>query len=201
MSQDKIDIKNIVVVGDGAVGKTSLLYRFHNDDYNDEYQATVYEESEFVVEIEGKRHIVKLHDTAGQEGYERLRKVIYSMADIFLLCYSVEDRQSFFNVQRWASELRKECKDVPIVLCATKTDLRSTVLNCVTTMEGQDMRMDIKAKAFVECSSLSNQGVKNAIHTTIKTMNAEVEDEQECKSSHFCCCCIPSFMKKYVKVR
>lgn len=41
MSLDQINIKNIVVVGDGTVGKTSLLYRFHNDDFDDEYHTTV----------------------------------------------------------------------------------------------------------------------------------------------------------------
>lgn len=86
------------------------------------------------------------------------------------------------------------------ILTATKTDLRSAVLNCVTTMEGEDMRFDIKASAFVECSALRDQGVKSAIHTTIRTIDAEVEEENDCQSSTFCCC-LPSYIRKCIKIR
>lgn len=83
---------------------------------------------------------------------------------------------------------------------ATKTDLRSVVLNCVTTMEGEDMRFDIKASAFVECSALRDQGVKSAIHTTIRTIDTDDEKEKDCPLSKFCCC-LPSYIRKFIKIR
>lgn len=69
-------------------------------------------------------------------------------------------------------------------------------------MEGEDMRFDIKADAFVECSALRNQGIKTAIHTTLRVLQeTKNEEESDCQSSNFCCCCIPSFIQNFVKIR
>ncbi|CAM6032069.1 unnamed protein product, partial [Sphagnum compactum] len=127
-----------------------------------------YDKSEFDVIIDDETHTIKLHDTAGQEEYDRLRRIIYRFADVFLLCYSVDNRESFMNLQKWANELRKECKEVPIVLCATKIDLRSTVLNCVTKMEGEEAKTELKALAFVECSAKRDIAVKDVIYEAVR---------------------------------
>lgn len=67
------------------------------------------------MELDNTRHIIKLHDTAGQEDYERIRQVIYKEANVFILCYSLDNRSSFENiVSKWYPELQPF--QLPIIL-------------------------------------------------------------------------------------
>lgn len=62
--------------------------------------------------------MIKLIDTAGQEEYERVRKLFYKEADCFILCYDISNRASFTNIlQKWMPELKAiDSWPKPIVL-------------------------------------------------------------------------------------
>lgn len=71
--------------------------------------------------INGETHTIKLIDTAGQEEYDRLRRMFYKDADCFLLCYDISSRKTFTNIlQKWLPDLKDKCDwQVPIVLVGT----------------------------------------------------------------------------------
>ena len=61
----------------------------------------------------------------GQEGYEKLRPMSYTNAQVFLICFSIVYPPSLENVRlKWVPELRKHCPTVPFILVGAKTDLR-----------------------------------------------------------------------------
>lgn len=67
-----------------------------------------------------------LWDTAGQEEYDRLRPLSYQEANIILICFAVDFPASLHNVEdKWWPEIAHFCEDVPVILVATKTDLRT----------------------------------------------------------------------------
>ena len=71
----------------------------------------------FELTLDNVTHSIKLHDTAGQEEYDRVRKLFYQDADCFILCYSIDNKVSFQNIwQKWIHELRSIDRQVPIVL-------------------------------------------------------------------------------------
>lgn len=71
----------------------------------------------FELTLDNVTHSIKLHDTAGQEEYDRVRKLFYQDADCFILCYSIDNKASFQNIcQKWIHELRSIDRRVPIVL-------------------------------------------------------------------------------------
>lgn len=71
----------------------------------------------FELTLDNVTHSIKLHDTAGQEEYDRVRKLFYKDADCFMLCYSIDNKASFQNIlQKWINELRSIDRLVPIVL-------------------------------------------------------------------------------------
>jgi len=78
----------LVVVGDGAVGKTSLLIRYATGEFPNEYVPTVFEN--YTAQMKRETDVILLHlwDTAGQEDYDRLRPLSYPGADVVLLCFS-----------------------------------------------------------------------------------------------------------------
>ena len=64
---------NVVVVGDGFCGKTSLLYVFSRNEFPEQYLPTVFETSVADISVNGRSVELQLWDTAGQEDYDRLR--------------------------------------------------------------------------------------------------------------------------------
>ena len=68
---------------------------------------------------------LSLWDTAGQEGFDRLRALSYQDTHAFLLCFSVDDRDSLDNIpHRWLEEVMEHSPQAKIILVALKCDLR-----------------------------------------------------------------------------
>lgn len=139
-----------VVVGDGAVGKTSMLISYTTNTFPEDYIPTVFDNYSTTIllpnpypSIDGEtgqedRQIFKLNlwDTAGQEEYDRLRPLSYPQTDVFLACFSICEPSSLRNiVDKWypeiiqnsateSSEFYRKSGKYPIFLVGTKSDLR-----------------------------------------------------------------------------
>ncbi|XP_037075504.1 rho-related GTP-binding protein RhoA-A-like [Pollicipes pollicipes] len=132
----------LTVVGDGTVGKTCLLHAFVNGTCPDEaeYIPTVFDNSSLDWSVGETPVQLSLWDTAGQEEYGRLRRLIYPATDIFVLCYAVDNVNSFKNISSlWWPELRHDCPNTPIVLVG---------------------EYRLGAAGFLECSARACQGVR-----------------------------------------
>jgi small GTP-binding protein len=118
--------KKLVVVGDGACGKTCLLIVFSKDEFPEVYVPTVFENYVADIEIDGKQIELALWDTAGQEDYDRLRPLSYPDTNVLLICFSIDSPDSLENVpEKWVPEVRHFCPNVPFVLVGCKMDLRN----------------------------------------------------------------------------
>jgi len=169
----------LVAVGDGAVGKTSLLITFSTDKFPPKYVPTVFENHTKQVkrEKDGSNVILQLWDTAGQEDYDRLRPLSYPGADVVLLCYSSVTRSSFESVkEKWHPEVAHYVPEALTILCATKIDLREAgepdpatkEHDPVSKEEGEAMRKSIKASKYMEVSAKQRTNLDDVFHTAIE---------------------------------
>lgn len=135
--------RKLVVIGDGACGKTSLLVAYRDQTFTANYVPTVFENSLVSVPVENKTVDLALWDTAGikiisslynhfsnddtgQEDYDRLRPLSYPESNVILVCFAIDKPQSLANVeQKWVYELEDYCTGVPRILVGCKSDLRS----------------------------------------------------------------------------
>ncbi len=76
-------------VGDGDVGKTSLLYAYTQRTFTSEYVPTIFDNLSVMTTIDNQGIQLSLWDTAGQDDYDRLRPLSYPQTNVFILCYSV----------------------------------------------------------------------------------------------------------------
>jgi len=169
----------LVCVGDGTVGKTCLLIAYTTNSFPEEYVPTVFDNYSANVMVDGNTVSLGLWDTAGQEDYDRLRPLSYPSTDVFLICFSLVNPASFTNVKtKWHPEVRHHCPDAKILLVGTKLDLRDDKMTLesladrglapVTTEAGMKMANDIGAVGYVECSSLTQKGLKSVFDEAIK---------------------------------
>jgi len=105
-----------------------------------------------------------LWDTAGQEDYDRLRPVCYQRSNVVIVCVAVDSRNSYNNVvDKWMPEVRHFCANTPVVLVATKTDLRlrphADDKQPLTTNDGDQLARRLSADAYAECSSKTGDRV------------------------------------------
>jgi len=161
--------KKLVVVGDGACGKTCLLIVFSRDEFPRAYIPTVFDNYVAELEVEGHQVELALWDTAGQEEFDRLRPLSYPDTDVVLIAFAVDSHASLENVSRiWVPEIKHFCPSVPFILVANKVDLRNDNKECVTYEEGLSLAKQIRASAYLECSALNKLGVREVFEAASK---------------------------------
>jgi len=171
--------KKLVIVGDGACGKTCLLIVFSKDQFPEVYVPTVFENYVADIEVDGKQVELALWDTAGQEDYDRLRPLSYPDTDVILMCFSIDSPDSLENIpEKWTPEVKHFCPNVPIILVGNKKDLRNdpnTIKELgkmkqepVKPEEGRAMAEKINAFAYLECSAKSKEGVREGFETATR---------------------------------
>ena len=170
-----------VAVGDGAVGKTCLLISYTSNAFSREYIPSVFDNYSANLMVDGKPINLGLWDTAGQEDYDRLRPLAYPRTDVFLICFSLVNPTSFKNIRtKWYPEILHFCPNVQIILVGTKLDLRDdkeTIeklkeerLAPITYPQGLSMANDMGAVKYLECSALTQKGLKTVFDEAIRAV-------------------------------
>lgn len=169
-----------VIVGDGAVGKTSMLISYTSDQFPEKYVPTVFETYQATVIVGDCTTMLGLWDTAGQEEYDHLRPLAYQHADVFVVCYSITSPSSLDNVGgRWIPEIRSHSPDKPFLLVGTKLDVRDDPAEQQKIRgKGGDVTLvdrevvaekchELGAARNLECSAKTQKGLENVFHQAI----------------------------------
>ncbi|KKY26754.1 putative rho gtpase rho [Phaeomoniella chlamydospora] len=182
--------RKLVIIGDGACGKTSLLSVFTLGYFPTHYVPTVFENYVTDCRVDGRSVQLALWDTAGQEDYERLRPLAYSKAHVILIGFSVDSPDSLENVRhKWVEEARERCPNTPIILVGLKKDLREDPLaieemrkkslKFLTPRDGNDTATAIGARKYLECSSLTGEGVDDVFEAATRAALLSFDGRRE----------------------
>merc|ERR1719483_446618 len=113
-----------VIVGNGAVGKSSLIQKYCKGIFTSEYKKTIGEDFlEKRICLNGEDMRLMLWDTAGQEEFDCITRAYYRGAQACVLAFSCVDRESFKSVGKWKRKVEEEWGNIPMVLVMTKMDL------------------------------------------------------------------------------
>ncbi|UJR20659.1 hypothetical protein I4U23_023781 [Adineta vaga] len=189
-----------VSVGDGCVGKTSMLMSYTSNTFPQSYVPTVFDNYSVTIMINNEPYKLALFDTAGQSGYELMREFSYTNTDVFLVCFSVMSPASFNNALKiWIHEIRHSsssaARTAPFLLVGTKIDLRNSVTDVellakskqkpITREQGERAAKQYGAYAYIECSALTQENLKETFDTAIL---ASINLLSKKRSKILCCC-------------
>lgn len=148
----------VVLLGEGKVGKTSIILRYVRNQFSETYRQT--DQAGFQTKrlnVEGRSVSLAIWDTAGQEQYHSLAPIYYRDSDGAILVYDITDNDSFKKVCNWIKELRKMVGDIPLCIVGNKTDLEK--YRNVAREEAEQYCTDVKAKHF-QTSAKLNKGIE-----------------------------------------
>uniref|UniRef100_A0A3Q3SUJ8 RASD family member 2a n=1 Tax=Mastacembelus armatus TaxID=205130 RepID=A0A3Q3SUJ8_9TELE len=146
-----LNCQRIVVLGAPKVGKTNILRRFLGNDFEEHYEPTTEEFHRKLFHICGEAYQLDLLDAASERDFPAKRRLSILTGDIFLLVFSLDDRDSFNEVCELLNEIKaakakllklKHPARVPAVICGNKADLdsqRVVTRSEVTEIFGEDV--------------------------------------------------------------
>ncbi|XP_055843832.1 ras-related protein Rab-21 [Episyrphus balteatus] len=171
----------IVLLGEGCVGKTSIVLRYVEDKFNNKHISTL--QASFLtkkITLGDKRVQLNIWDTAGQERFHALGPIYYRASNGAILVYDITDQDSFQKVKNWVKELKKMLgSDIVITIVGNKTDLDKD--RTVNIEEAQSYAQAVGA-TFFETSAKLNEGIEE-LFQELTTLMIQHCDLKEAKAS------------------
>lgn len=168
MSQYNYTFK-ILLLGDGAVGKTALVHRFVHNKFQKAYLMTIGMEPYSRYEtIDGQKICYSLWDIAGQDRFKVMRGMFFRGAMGSLVTFDLTRRESFSNAENWVKEALAESPNQLFILVGNKNDLDD--LREISTEEGQAKADELGAIKYIETSALTGTNVAEAFYKIGKTL-------------------------------
>jgi Ras-related protein Rab-11A len=161
-------IFKLLIVGDGAVGKSNLMTRYISDEFSADSLATIgVEFMTKIVRIDGRSVKVQIWDTAGQERYRAMAKSVYNGAKGALIVYDIASKASFESVENWLRDIRTLAPSCQVFLVGNKCDLEH--LRQVPR-DVADRYARENGLSFLETSALSRTNVDRAFECLIRAV-------------------------------
>ena len=171
-------IYKVVVLGDGAVGKTALRHRYLGEGFKQSYSMTI--GADFAVkrvELDGKEIVAQIWDLAGQLRFQSVMEVYYQGATGALLVFDITRSSTFESIPQWVTELLENNKQkiIPMVLIGNKSDLRDSSPEAISFDAGQEYAKSLTTWSqfeipYVETSALNGENVEDAFATLLRNI-------------------------------
>ena len=166
----------LMLLGDGQVGKTSLILKLTGNIFNDSQLTTVGKESYiYQVKLHGYDLKMKIWDTAGQERFKSMSIQVIKNSDAVILVYAINDKNSFNSLDTWLNKLNDvmDISKKPIIIVGNKSDVNDRI---ITYEEGKKYA-ESKGYNFYETSAKSGEHIEEAFNDIFEQLYKTFEEE------------------------
>lgn len=177
MVEEEMEIPmKVLIVGNGAVGKSSMMRRYCKGVYTSDYKKTIgVDFLEKKLSVNGEDLRLMIWDTAGQEEFGKLTRAYYSGAHACVVAFSTTDRDSFDEVEAWIEKVDEVVDGIPMVLVQNKVDL---IKNAVMTTEEAEAKASKVKLTFYRTSVQDNFMVDEVFKYLAEQYLAKIETEK-----------------------
>ena len=170
-------ILKILVLGDSAVGKTSLSLQYVDNYFPESYISTIgVEYKNKPVKLNNTNILLQIWDTCGQERYKSLSKTFMKGADGILFVYDISNKQTFDHIKDWIMESQSSNNEFKKIIVGNKIDLppeRRKVSQEVLTKYSNDKKIQ-----GIETSAKSGENVEKAFLMLTKLIIGNMTKEE-----------------------
>ncbi|KAL8613749.1 hypothetical protein ACOMHN_029606 [Nucella lapillus] len=170
-----------VVVGDDAVGKTSMLMGYATNRYPTQHVPSVFDNYAGTVKVAGRSLHLEIIDTLEEDESPAVRLSEYPGTDVFVVCFSVVRPETLKHVEEiWLPEIRAHAPHTPFILVGTQADLREVDEICSMLREGQMEPISeaqgsaaarrFGAACYIECSPGVEKKLRKIINSAIASV-------------------------------
>ena len=166
---------SIILVGDSHVGKTSILKKFIDDEFNEETKCTISVDFRCKnLKIDKNLYAsLKIFDTAGQEKYRSLTKSYYKQAQGIILVFDLTNEISFSKLNKWINEINENTENVVIILVGNKADSSDRKVDKINA-DNYAKERNIK---YIETSAKEGTNILLLFEELAIDMNKKKEDD------------------------
>ncbi len=169
-------VVKICLLGDAAVGKTSLIKRFVLDEFSKRYLSTIgakVTKKSVDLKIKGKKveMTLMIWDLMGQPEYEFLQATYYKGTQGAIIVCDITRRETLDNIKKWIKGLDRVAKDVPFVLVANKSDLEDSY--AFEEKDLAELAKELKV-SYIVTSALTGDNVEEAFKILAKEIGAQI---------------------------
>ena len=168
----------LMLLGDGKVGKTSMILKLTGNQFNDSQLTTVGKESYiYQTNIKGYDLKMKIWDTAGQERFYSMSVQVIKTSDAVILVYAINNKNSFLSLNAWLNKLNNlvDLAKKPIIIVGNKSDVDPS-LREVEYEEGKNFA-ESKGYKFFETSAKTGKGINEAFDEIFNQLFSVFESE------------------------
>ena len=174
----------VAILGSGAIGKSSLTYRFLNKETLENHDATIEDKYKTYERIENENVEIEVLDTAGEEDYQNLRDSWINYAEGFILAYAINDKKSFDYLNELYNRIvSMKGMSCPIVIAGNKSDLVDE--RVVSEEEGRQLGVKL-GLPFIETSAKENKNCKEIFMDVAQRIYARKKRPRRVENN----CCI-----------
>lgn len=168
----------ITVIGDGGVGKTSLIKKYTQGSFQKQYIKTLGAQfSKYDEKIDGNTVKLFFWDIAGQAEFSFMRPTFYkgSKAAIIVFSHAPGEEESFDNIVEWHEDIKKYCGNIPITLFGNKIDLINN--EKLDDIKAEKLGEQRSFLGYYRTSAKTGTGVYEAFQAIIKDLYHKFKDK------------------------
>ena len=176
-------ICKICVVGDGGVGKTSMVLRYTENKFKENYIMTIGTnfgmKSIELPEKPEDKITLQIWDLAGQDQFQSVRPLFYQGAKAIVYVFDLTRKSSLFNLFKWKTEVEKIVGSIPCILVGNKLDLVNYEKKKANKEEVDIVKSKLNAFCYFETSAKAGFNIENAFKESAKCIFNHVHKSED----------------------
>ena len=172
-------IYKVIILGLYGVGKTTIIHRLGNREFDKEYFPTIsVDVKTFQVKLNDKIVQIQIWDCCGNDEYAQNTKNLFINASIAILVYAINDKKSFKDIEKWYNLVKQFSFDSIIFLIGNKSDLKEE--RKVTIEEVEKSKKDYdNIKIFFETSAKNGENIDKLLENIAISIYKKNEKEEK----------------------